>query len=135
MNEENKNSMNKPVYVGQAVLDISKTLMYEFWYDYIIPKYSDNAKLCYVYTDSFIFTIKTDDFYKDIDNDIDNWFDASNVNKEDNRPLKVGVNKKIIGKFKDELGGSIMTEFDALAPKLYSFLEDNDKCEKKAKGV
>ena len=135
MNEENKNSMNKPVYVGQAVLDISKTLMYEFWYDYIIPKYSDNAKLCYVYTDSFIFTTKTDDFYKDIDNDIDNWFDASNVNKEDNRPLKVGVNKKIIGKFKDELGGSIMTEFDALAPKLYSFLEDNDKCEKKAKGV
>ena len=135
LNEENKNSMNKPVYVGQAVLDISKTLMYEFWYDYIIPKYSDNAKLCYVYTDSFIFTIKTDDFYKDIDNDIDNWFDASNVNKEDNRPLKVGVNKKIIGKFKDELGGSIMTEFDALAPKLYSFLEDNDKCEKKAKGV
>ena len=127
--------MNKPVYVGQAVLDISKTLMYEFWYDYIIPKYSDNAKLCYMDTDSFIFTIKTDDFYKDIDNDIDNWFDASNVNKEDNRPLKVGVNKKIIGKFKDELGGSIMTEFDALAPKLYSFLEDNDKCEKKAKGV
>ena len=127
--------MNKPVYVGQAVLDISKTLMYEFWYDYIIPKYSDNAKLSYVYTDSFIFTIKTGDFYKDIDNDIDNWFDASNVNKEDNRPLKVGVNKKIIGKFKDELGGSIMTEFVALAPKLYSFLEDNDKCEKKAKGV
>ena len=127
--------MNKPAYVGQVVLDISKTLMYEFWYDYIIPKYSDNAKLCYMDTDSFIFTIKTDDFYKDIDNDIDNWFDASNVNKEDNRPLKVGVNKKIIGKFKDELGGSIMTEFDALAPKLYSFLEDNDKCEKKAKGV
>ena len=127
--------MNKPAYVGQVVLDISKTLMYEFWYDYIIPKYSDNAKLCYVYTDSFIFTIKTDDFYKDIDNDIDNWSDTSNFNKEDNRPFKVGVNKKIIGKFKGELGGSIMTEFVALASKLYSFLEDNDKCEKKAKGV
>ena len=62
--------MNKPVYVGQAVLDISKTLMYEFWYDYIIPKYSDNAKLCYMDTDSFIFTIKTNDFYEDINDDI-----------------------------------------------------------------
>ena len=62
--------MNKPVYVGQAVLDISKTLMYEFWYDYIIPKYSDNAKLCYMDTDSFIFFIKTNDFYEDINDDI-----------------------------------------------------------------
>ena len=70
LNEENKNSMNKPVYVGQAVLDISKTLMYEFWYDYIIPKYSDNAKLCYMDTDSFIFFIKTNDFYEDINDDI-----------------------------------------------------------------
>ena len=50
--------MNKPVYVGQAVLDISKTLMYELWYDYIIPKYDDKVKLCYMDTDSFIFRIK-----------------------------------------------------------------------------
>ena len=68
--KKTKIHLNKPVHVGQAVLDISKTLMYEFWYDYIIPKYSDNAKLCYMDTDSFIFTIKTNDFYEDINDDI-----------------------------------------------------------------
>ena len=67
--------MNKPLYLGQAILDASKTLMYEFWYDYIKPKYGDNVRLCYMDTDSFVMDIKTDDFYKDISNDVDKWFD------------------------------------------------------------
>ena len=111
--------MNKPVYLGQAILDISKTLMYEFWYDYIKPKYGDKARLFYMDTDSFIMHIKTEDFYKDISNDVDKWFDTSNYDKNDNRPLKIGKNKKVIGVFKDELSGKIMTEFCALRAKAY----------------
>ena len=65
--------MNKPVYLGQAILDISKTLMYEFWYDYIKPKYQEKAKLCYMDTDSFIIRIETEDFYEDIAQDINKW--------------------------------------------------------------
>ena len=113
--------MNKPIYLGQAILDISKALMYEFWYDYIKPKYTDKARLCYMDTDSFVMNIETDDFYKDIDDDVDKWFDTSNFDKNDNRPLESGRNKKIIGKFKDELGGKIMTEFCALRVKAYAY--------------
>ena len=125
--------MNKPIYLGQAILDISKTLMYEFWYDYIKPKYGDKARLCYMDTDSFIMYIKTDDF-KDISNDIDKWFDTSNFSKNDNKPLEIGKNKKVIGKFKDELVEKIMIEFCALRAKAYSFLTDeysDDDYEKK----
>ena len=68
--------MNKPVYLGLSILEISKTLMYEFWYDYIKPKYCDDVKLCYMYTDSFIMHIKTEDFYKDIANDVEKRFDT-----------------------------------------------------------
>ena len=127
--------INKPIYLGQAILDISKTLMYEFWYDYIKPKYSDKARLCYMDTDSFIMDIKTDDFYKDINNDVDKWFDTSNYDKNDNRPLEIGKNKKVIGKFKDELGGKIMTEFCALRAKAYAYKLDDDTEMKKAKGT
>ena len=69
--------MNKPVYLGQAVLDIHKILMYKFWYNYIKPKYGDNARLCYMDTDSFVTYIETEDFYKDISNDVEKWFDIS----------------------------------------------------------
>ena len=127
--------MNKPIYLGQAILDISKTLMYEFWYDYIKPKYGDKARLCYMDTDSFVMDIKTDDFYKDINNDVDKWFDTSNYDKNDNRPLEIGKNKKVIGKFKDELGGKIMTEFCALRAKAYAYKLDDDTEKKKAKGT
>ena len=106
--------MNKPVYLGQAILDISKTLMYEFWYNYIKPKYDDKARLCYMDTDSVVIYIKTEYFYKDIANDVGRWFDTSNYDKNDERPLLIGKNKKVIGLFKDELGGKIMTEFVAL---------------------
>ena len=84
--------MNKTIYFGQAILDISKTLMYEFWYDYIKQKYGDKAKLCYM--DSFIILIKTEDFYKDIASDVDKWFDTSAYNENDKRPLPIGVKKK-----------------------------------------
>ena len=113
-----KVKMNKPVYVGLSILQISKTLMYEFWYDYIKPTYQDNAKLCYIDTDSFIINIKTEDFYEDIANDVEKRFDTSNY--EVNRPLPKGRNKKVIGLMKDELGGKIMTESAALRPKTYS---------------
>ena len=69
--------MNKPIYLGSSISEISKTLMYEFWYDYIKPKYQDNAKLCYTHTDSFIINIKTEDFYEDIADDVEERFDTS----------------------------------------------------------
>ena len=115
---------NKPIYLGQVVLDLSKTLMFEFWYDYLKPMYGDKIRLCYTDTDSFILHIKTDDFYKNISGDVDKWFDTSNFNKNDNRSLEIGKNKNVLGKFKDEIGGKIMTKFVALRAKTYSFLTD-----------
>ena len=85
---------NKPVYLGQSILDISKTLMYEFWYDYIKPKYGDKAKLCYMDTDSFFINIETEYFYKDIANDVNKCFDTSGYDKNDKRLLPIGKNKK-----------------------------------------
>ena len=113
--KKTKVKMNKPIYLGLSILEISKTLMYEFWYDYMKPKYNDNVKLCYMDTDSFIMNIKTNDFCKDISNDIENRFDTSNY--EVNRPLPTRKNKKIIGLMKDELGGKIITEFVTLRRK------------------
>ena len=97
------------------------------------PKYGDNVKLCYMDTDSFIMHIKTEDFYKDIVNDIEKRFDTSNY--EVNRPLSIGKNKKVIGLMKDKLGGKIMTKFFALRPKAYSYLTDDYKEDKKPKGA
>ena len=98
--------MNKPVYLGQAILDLSKTIMYEFHYDYIQPKYGDKLKLCYMDTDSYVDDIKTEDFYKDIAEDVEARFDTSAYSN--NRPLPIGKNKKVKGLMKDELGGEIM---------------------------
>ena len=136
--------INKPIYLGQAVLDLSKTLMFEFWYDYLKPMYGGKIRLCYTDTDSFIMHIKTDDFYKDISADVDKWFNTSNFNENDNRPLEIGKSKKVLGKFKDELGGKIMTKICALRAKTYSFLindftdddyEKNGIVNRKAKGT
>ena len=125
--------MNKPIYLGLSILHISKILMYEFWYDYIKPKYNDKVKLCYMDTDSFIMSIKTNDFYKDIANDVEKRFDTSNY--ELNRPLPKGKNKKVIGLMKDVLGGKIITEFVTLRPKTYSYLTDDGKEDKKVRGT
>ena len=127
--------MDKPTYLGLTALDVSKTLMYEFWYDYIKFKFGDKARLCYMDTDNFIMHSKTEDFYKDIADDVERWFDTSNFNKEDNRPLSIGKNKKVIGMFKDELGGKIMTEFCALRAKAYAYKFDDDTEKKKARGT
>ena len=132
--------MNKPVYLGQTILDLSKIIMYEFHYDYMLPKYAqsmdgvhgDNIKLCYMDTDSFICNIKTEDFYKDIAEDVEERFDTSGY--VDNRPLPVGKNKKVIGLMKDELGGEIMKEFISLRPKMYSYRVGNVE-PKKCKGI
>ena len=97
------------------------------------PKYDNRIKLCYMDTDSFIMSIKTNDFYKDISIDVDKRFDTSNY--EINRPLPTGKNKKVIGLMKDELGGKIITEFVTLRPKTYSYSTDDGKEDKKAKGT
>ena len=125
--------MNKPVYLGQAILDLSKIVMYEFHYDYMISKYGNRLKLCYMDTDSLVYHIKTEDFYADIVDDVQKRFDTSGYIP--NRPLPVGLNKKVIGLMKDELGGAIMTEFVALRPKLYSYKKLNGSEDKKCKGI
>ena len=94
--------MDKPEYLGLSIIETSKILMYEFWYDYIKPEYQNNAKLCYMDTDSFIIHIKTESVYEKIANDVEKRFDTSNY--EVNRPLPTGKNKKVNGLIKDELG-------------------------------
>ena len=128
-----KVKMDKPLYLGLPILEISKTQMYEFWYDYMKPKYGDNVRLCYMDTDSFIMDIKAENFYKDYADDVEKRSDTSNY--ECDRPLPTGKNKKLIGLMKYELGGKIMTEFCALRPKTYSYLIDDGRSDKKAKGT
>ena len=125
--------MNKPIYLGLSILDISKITMYEFWYDYVKIKYQDKARLCYMDTDSFVVNIKTKDFHKDVSQDVTKRLDTSNYTFD--RPLPTGINKKVIGLMKDELGGDIITEFVALRPKAYSYITNNFIEMKKAKGT
>ena len=118
-----KVKMNKPIYLGLSILDISKITMYEFWYDYVKIKYEDKARLGYMDTDSFVVNINTKDFYKDISQDVNKRFDTSNYTFD--RPLPTGINKKVIGLMKDELGGDIITEIAALRPKAYSYITND----------
>ena len=135
--------MNKPVYLGQAILDLSKIVMYEFHYDYMEPKYGDDLrlwgpsglKICYMDTYSLGYQIKTKDFFANIADDVEERFEMSGYGKEDARPLPIGKNKKVIGFMKDELGGAIMTEFVALRPKLYSYRKLDGAKDKKCKGI
>ena len=85
--------------------------MYEFHYDYIGPKYGSNVSLCYMDTDSFVYGIETEDFYRGIAKDVEKRFDTSGYLKDDNRSLPIGKNRKMIGLMKDNLGGKIMAEF------------------------
>ena len=89
--------MNKLVYLGQAILDLRKTLMYEFQHDYMRSEYGSKVKLCYVDTDSFVYEIETEDVYRDIAKDVEKKFDTSGYSKDDNRPLPIGENKKVSG--------------------------------------
>ena len=131
-----KVKMNKHVYLGQAILDLSKIIMYEFHYDYMKPKFK-YLQLCYMDTDSLVYRIKTEDFYVDIADDVPTRFDTSGYIPD--RHLPVGLNKKVIGLMKDELGGAIMTEFIALRPKLSSYRvlsgTENKKCKEIKKCV
>ena len=115
--------INKPVYLGEKILDLSKMLMYEFHYDYMRLKYGSKVKLCYMDTDSFVYEIETKDVYRDIAKDVEKMFDTSGYPQDDNRPLSIGENKKVLGLMKDELGGKIMTEFVALRVKMYAYRE------------
>ena len=128
-----KVKMNKPIYLGLSILDLSKITMYEFWYDYIKVKYENRVKLCYMDSDSFVLNVRTEDFYKDISENVKDRFDTSNFNCD--RPLPIGVNKKVVGLANDELGGGIITEFVALRPKAYSYITDDLVELKKAKGT
>ena len=128
--------LNKPVYLSQAILDLSKIIMYEFHYDYMVPKYGlGKLKLCYMDMDSLVYDIKTEDFYEDIANDVEARFNTSGYSKTDFRPIPISLNKKVIGLMKDKLGGKIMTEFVALRPKLYSYKKLDGSEDKKCKGI
>ena len=128
-------TMNKPVYLGMCILDLSKILMYDFHYNYIKLKYGDNAKLLFTDTDSFLYEIKTDDFYKDISGDVCGRFDTSNYPENHPSGIPTGINNKVLGMFKDEAAGKIITEFVGLRAKLYSFKIEDKEEKKKCKGV
>ena len=126
---------NKPIYVGQAILDISKTLMFDFHYNYIRKKCGEKAELLFTDTDSLMYLIQTEDFYQDIGKDIKRKFDTSDYPEKHPSGIKTGVNKKVIGKFKDEAAGKQITHFVGLRPKLYSFKVEEKGETRKAKGV
>ncbi|CAR99753.1 Protein CBG25359 [Caenorhabditis briggsae] len=134
--EKTNITLDKPIYVGFAILDLSKWLMYDFHYNVMQKKYGyQNVELCYQDTDSLIYDIKTEDFYKDAEEDIDfqKYFDFSDYPKD--HVLYSEENKKVVGKFKDELNGKIMTELLALKPKQYGFKTLDGEETKKSKGI
>ena len=128
-------TMNKPVYLGMSILDLSKTLMFDFHYKYIIPKYGNKAKLLFTDTDSFLYEIQTKDFYKDISGDVKDRFDTSDYPEGHPSGIPTGVNKKVLGMFKDEAAGKNITEFVGLRSKLYSYKMEEGKENKKCKGI
>ena len=128
-------TMNKPVYLGMCILELSKTIMFDFHYKYIKPKYRNNAKLLFTDTDSFLYEIQTEDFYKDIAGDVRDRFDTSDYPENHPSGIPTGINKKVLGKFKDEVAGKIIKEFVGLRAKLYSFKMDDETENKRCKGV
>ena len=128
-------TMNKPVYLGMSILDLSKTLMFDFHYKYIKLKYGKQAKLLFTDTDSFLYEIQTEDFYKDIAGDVWDRFDTSEYKEGHPSGIPTGINKKVLGKFKDEAKGKNITEFVGLRSKLYSYKMEEGKENKKCKGI
>ena len=127
--------MNKLVYLGACILDLSKTIMYDFHYNYIKPMYGDKAKLLFTDTDSLMYEIETEDFYKDISKDVKDRFDTSDYPENHPSGIPTGINKKVLGKFKDEAGGKIIKEFVGLRAKLYSYKMFKGEESKKCKGI
>ena len=125
----------KPTYVGQAILDLSKTLMFDFHYNFIRKKYGNKAELLFTDTDSLMYLIQKDDFYSDVKHNIRKKVDTSDYPENHPSGIKTGVNKKVIGKFKDEVGGKQITHFVGLRPKLYTFKVEEKGETRKAKGV
>ena len=128
-------TMDKPVYLGMCILDLSKTIMYDFHYNYIKPKYGEKAKLLFTDTDSFLYEIQTEDFYKDISKDVKDRFDTSDYPENHPSGIPTGINKKVLGMFKDEAAGKRIKEFVGLRAKLYSFIMEDGKENKRCKGV
>ena len=128
-------TMNKPVYLGMCILQLSKTIMYDFHYQYIKPKYGEKAKLLFTDTDSFMYEIETEDFYKDISGDVKDRFDTSDYPENHPSGIPTGINKKVLGMFKDEAAGKRIKEFVGLRAKLYSFIMEDGKENKRCKGV
>ena len=125
---------DKPIYLGMSILDLSKTSMYDFHYNYIKSKYGDKANLLFTDTDSLMYEIDTNDFYVDIANDVETKFDTSEY--PIGLPIKAGVNKKVPGMFKDEACGKQIKEFVGLRAKLYSYkISDEADEHKKCKGI
>jgi hypothetical protein len=126
---------NKPIYLGMCILDLSKILMYDMHYNYIKNKYGDKAKLLFTDTDSLAYEIETEDFYKDIAHDIKARFDTSEYPTDHPSGIETGVNKKELGKFKDEAAGKQIDEFVGLRPKSYSYKMFGGDEHKKCKGI
>ena len=133
--KKTKLDFDKPVYLGMCILDLSKTLMYDFHYNYIKKKYEDKAKLLLTDTDSFMYEIQTKDFYKDISEDVKDRFDTSGYPSDHPSCIPSGFNEKVLGMFKDEVNGDIIDEFVGLRAKLYSYKMFDGKESKKCKGV
>ena len=112
---------NKPVYLGMNILNLSKSLMYDFHCNYIKTKYGDKAKLLFTDTDSLAYEIKTKDFYKDIDPDIQKRFNTSDYPTNPPSGIKTALNSKVLGMFKDEADGKQIVKFVGLRAKLYSY--------------
>ena len=128
-------TMNKPVYLGMCILDLSKIVMFDFHYQYIKPKYGNQAKLLFTDTDSFLYEIQTEDFYKDISGDVKDRFDTSDYPEGHPSGIPTGINKKVLGMFKDEAAGKIIKEFVGLRAKLYSYKMEEGKENKRCKGI
>ena len=128
-------TFNKPVYLGMCILDLSKTIMYEFHYNYIKPKYGDKATLLFTDTDSLMYEIQTEDFYKDISGDVKDRFDTSDYPLNHPSGIPTGCNMKMVGMFKDEVAGKCIEEFVGLRAKLYSYKMYEGEETKKCKGV
>ena len=126
--------MNKPIYLGMCILGISKILMYDFYYGFLKPLYGDKVRLLFTDTDSLMILVETGDFYKDITPYVHELFDTSEFTKGHPSNIPTGVNKKVIGMFKDEVGGKIISEFVGLRAKNYSYVCEGKEY-KRCKGI